>query len=224
MVSSSQQNANSFGSVMRERLRKSNPSKYAKSSSLLKDIIILKKHYKNEIPPPSKNDADEFACIIDKSCCQASEYKNAYSEPSPNSPEKNVHPKRVKIDNPYQCPQFFPLPFPSPFYPYPYPFSNFQNPFQMPTQAPMQLSPTPNMQAAEQSLFHHKPVPTSTISSKEDNFNPFENKLHLLASAASVQSNAKDTKESDGDDTDTEERIENTGNEDQIDSPGTAET
>lgn len=42
MLESYQTNTNSFASVMRERLKKSNSSKYSKSSSLLKDIIILK--------------------------------------------------------------------------------------------------------------------------------------------------------------------------------------
>lgn len=58
---------------MRERLKKSNPSKYSKSSSLLKDIIILKKHYKNEILPPSINDAEEFARIIERYTNQENE-------------------------------------------------------------------------------------------------------------------------------------------------------
>lgn len=42
MLESYQTNTNSCASVMRERLKKSNSSKYSKSSSLLKDIIILK--------------------------------------------------------------------------------------------------------------------------------------------------------------------------------------
>lgn len=64
MLESYQTNTNSFASVMRERLKKSNPTKYPKSSSLLKDVIILKKHYKHEIPPPSRNNAEEFARVL----------------------------------------------------------------------------------------------------------------------------------------------------------------
>lgn len=43
MLESYQMKTNSFASVMRDRLKKSNPSKYFKCSFLLKDIIILKK-------------------------------------------------------------------------------------------------------------------------------------------------------------------------------------
>lgn len=82
MLEPYQMNTNSFASVMRDRLKKSNPSKYSKSSFLLKDIIILKKHYKNEIPPPSINDAEEFARVIERYTNQENEWKKNHSEPT----------------------------------------------------------------------------------------------------------------------------------------------
>lgn len=124
MLESYQMNTNSFASVMRDRLKKSNPSKYSKSSFLLKDIIILKKHYKNEIPPPSINDAEEFARIIERYTNQENEWKNNHSEPTSAADYQfdtnETQPKKPKLQNPYQYPQFFPLPFSPAFYPFPY--------------------------------------------------------------------------------------------------------
>lgn len=58
------------------------------------------------------------------------------------------------------------------------------------------------MQLVDPNLYRPNAVPTCTISSNEDNCNPFENnKLHLLASAGSVQGIA----ESDDDNSDIEQ-------------------
>lgn len=221
MLESYQMNTNSFASVMRDRLKKSNPSKYSKSSFLLKDIIILKKHYKNEIPPPSINDAEEFARIIERYTNQENEWKNNHCEPTSAADYQfatnETQPKKPKLQNPYQYPQFFPLPFSPAFYPFPYQLSNLHPPFPIPSpvQAPIQLPPTP-VQSVDPNLYRPNSVPTCTISSNEDNCNPFENnQLHLLASAASVQGIA----ESDGDNSDIEQRdpAENDDSEEQKD-------
>lgn len=72
------------------------------------------------------------------------------------------------------------------------------------------------MQLVDPNLYRPNSVPTCTISSNEDNCNPFENnKLHLLASAGSVQGIA----ESDGDNSYIEQGdpAENNDSEEQID-------
>lgn len=205
MVESYQQSGNSFSSVMRERLRKSNPSKYIKSSALLKDIIILKKYYKNEIPPQSTNDAEEFRSIIEKSYNKEKEWKNdtfEYERFSEYPDFPDAQPKKMKTSIPYQQ-QFFPFPYPSlpsTFYPYSYPYPcPISAPVQVPS-LPMQL-PTPVQQSpypprSISSAYSQRTI-ASTISSKEDDCNPFENKLDLLASAASAHTFSKDMGQSD---------------------------
>ncbi|CAC5358402.1 unnamed protein product [Mytilus coruscus] len=51
---------NSFTKVVKDRLKKINPSKYSQSSVLLRDVIALKTAYDNKIPTVSQNDKLEF--------------------------------------------------------------------------------------------------------------------------------------------------------------------
>ncbi|CAC5423020.1 unnamed protein product [Mytilus coruscus] len=51
---------NSFTKVVKDRLRKSNPTKYSQSSVLLRDVMALKTAYDNKIPTVSQNDKLEF--------------------------------------------------------------------------------------------------------------------------------------------------------------------
>lgn len=59
-------NINFFVLVMCDCFKKLNFFKYFKSLFLLKDIIILKKYYKNEIFFFLINDVEEFVCIIER--------------------------------------------------------------------------------------------------------------------------------------------------------------
>ncbi|CAC5375266.1 unnamed protein product [Mytilus coruscus] len=62
----------SFISVVKERLRATIKLKYLNTNFLMRDVIALKGHYKNEIPfHPHSQDKDEFSMILSNKICKS---------------------------------------------------------------------------------------------------------------------------------------------------------